>query len=72
MQLSLFCAEPPSEKRSLVMAEMDALNRRFGKNTVRLATAVPAPGLAAAPWAAKAAWKTPAYTTCLQDLMVVR
>lgn len=72
MQLSLFCAEPPSEKRSLVMAEMDALNRRFGKNTVRLATAIPAPGLAVAPWAAKASWRSPAYTTQLSDLLQVR
>ncbi|SNR87930.1 Y-family DNA polymerase [Hymenobacter mucosus] len=72
VQLSLFCAEPPSEKRSLIMAEMDALNRRFGKNTVRLATAIPAPGLAVAPWAAKASWRSPAYTTQLSDLLQVR
>ncbi|WP_139926299.1 Y-family DNA polymerase [Hymenobacter sp. DG01] len=72
VQLSLFCAEPPSEKRSQIMAEMDALNRRFGKNTVRLATAVPAPGLEVAPWTAKAAWKTPAYTTRFKDLLWVK
>lgn len=38
-QLSLFESAPTSDKRDRLIAELDALNRRFGKNTVRLARA---------------------------------
>lgn len=72
VQLSLFSSEPPPEKRQRLMAELDALNKRFGRNTVQLAATVLPPGQTAAPWAMKAAWRTPAYTTRLQDLLQVR
>lgn len=70
-QLGLF-TPPPSERRTRLLAEVDAINQRYGKNTVRLATAVLTPGQVVAPWAAKAAWRSPAYTTCLADLLCVR
>lgn len=72
VQLSLFHQQPPPEKRQRLLAEMDALNQRFGRHTVRLAATVLPPGQTTAPWAARAAWKSPAYTTRLQDLLVVR
>ncbi|QIL78322.1 Y-family DNA polymerase [Hymenobacter sp. HDW8] len=70
-QLGLFEAAPVSEKRLRLMAELDALNRRFGKGTVQLAaTALPA-GQHVAPWAGQAQWRTPQYTTRLEDLLLV-
>ncbi|SMB79438.1 DNA-directed DNA polymerase [Hymenobacter roseosalivarius DSM 11622] len=87
-QLDLFAAAPalakPVEQPALVtqrpglMASLDALNQRFGRGTVRIATAVPAPGHSATtsghhppPWAGKAQWRSPCFTTRLEDLMVV-
>ncbi|WP_048826609.1 DUF4113 domain-containing protein [Hymenobacter sp. DG25B] len=67
--------EFPSERPAL-MASLDALNQRFGRNTVRLASAVlsPAAGGKAVrpPWEGKARWCSPAYTTRLEDLLIVR
>ncbi|MBX0293188.1 Y-family DNA polymerase [Hymenobacter sp. HSC-4F20] len=70
-QLTLFEAGPVSEKRVRLMAELDALNRRYGKGTVRLATALTPPGQRQAPWEGQAQWRTPAYTTRLEDLLLV-
>lgn len=65
-------------RRPNLMASLDALNERFGRGTVRVATAVPAPKqLAPAgpasrlPWEGKAQWRSPAFTTRLEDLLVV-
>lgn len=65
-------------KRPGLMASLDALNERFGRGTVRVATAVPAPGRPASngsanrpPWEGKAQWRSPAFTTRLEGLMVV-
>jgi DNA polymerase V len=70
-QLSLFEPGPVSEKRTRLMAELDALNRRFGKGTVQLASAVRSPGQAAVPWQGQAQWRTPQYTTRLEDFLLV-
>ena len=65
--------------RPALMASLDALNSRFGKGTVRLAAAVPAAGRGgvvgkahAAPWEGKAQWRSPAFTTRLEDLLIVQ
>ena len=47
------------------MAELDALNRRFGQGTMRLAAT------ALAPWDGQARWRTPQYTTRLENLLLV-
>ncbi|TDN39846.1 Y-family DNA polymerase [Hymenobacter sp. UV11] len=87
-QLDLFAPAPAPlvlpEKRAVLsqrpglMASLDALNERFGRGTVRVATAVPAPGHhgtagsgARAPWEGKAQWRSPAFTTRLEDLLLV-
>lgn len=70
-QLTLFEPAPVSEKRAKLMAELDALNRRFGKGTVKLASLVLPPGRAQAPWEGQAQWRTPQYTTRLEDLLLV-
>ena len=85
-QLSLFEAPipAPSQKESAslnvdrpgLMASLDALNQRFGRGTVRVASAVLplAQGSTSVrpPWEGKAQWCSPAYTTRLEDLLVVR
>jgi DNA polymerase V len=70
-QLTLFEAAPISEKRTRLMAELDALNRRFGKGTVKLAATTLASGQRVAPWEGQAQWRTPQYTTRLEDFLVV-
>ena len=70
-QLSLLEAGPAPEKRNQLMAEADALNRRFGKGTVQLAATALAPGQVRAPWEGHAQWRTPQYTTRLEDLLRV-
>ncbi|WP_239691895.1 DUF4113 domain-containing protein [Hymenobacter coccineus] len=78
-QLGLFGAAAPLaagaavEGRSAqVMAALDGLNARFGRGTVQLAAALGPTGGGPAPWQGQAAWRTPAYTTRLEDLMTVR
>ncbi|QKG55035.1 Y-family DNA polymerase [Hymenobacter sp. BRD67] len=65
-------------RRLGLMASIDALNERFGRGTVRVATAVPAPGPFTPagrgnrpPWEGKAHWRSPAFTTRLEDLLLV-
>ncbi|WP_460500103.1 DinB/UmuC family translesion DNA polymerase, partial [Hymenobacter agri] len=85
-QLSLFDSPAPipnkREEKSLqaerpgLMASLDALNQRFGRGTVRVASAVLPPATGGrpvrAPWEGKAQWCSPAYTTRLEDLLIVR
>jgi DNA polymerase V len=70
-QLTLFEAGPVSEKRNKLMAELDALNRRFGRGTVKLAALVLPPCQSRVPWEGQAQWRTPQYTTRLEDLLLV-
>ena len=53
------------------MAELDALNRRFGRHTVKLAALVLPPGQERALWEGQAQWRTPQYTSRLKDLSLV-
>ena len=55
-----------------MMAALDGLNARFGRGTVQLAAALGPKGGGAVPWQGQAAWRTPAYTTRLEDLMIVK
>ncbi|NKI91617.1 DNA polymerase V [Hymenobacter sp. 1B] len=85
-QLDLFGSSAPNQNtreeevlavgRPDLMASLDALNQRFGRGTVRLASAVlpPAPQDKAvrAPWEGQARWRSPAFTTRLEDLLIVR
>ena len=70
-QLPLFETGAGSEKRRRLMAELDALNRRFGKGTVQLAATALSPNQVRAPWEGQAQWRTPQYTTRLADLLRV-
>ena len=54
-----------------MMAALDGLNARFGRGTVQLAAALGPKGAGPVPWQGQAAWRTPAYTTRLEDLMMV-
>jgi DNA polymerase V len=60
-----------------LMASLDALNNRFGRGTVKIATALAAPSSVAPvkgdgqPWEGKAQWRSPAFTTRLEDLLLV-
>ena len=63
--------------RPRLMNAVDALNSRFGRGTVRWASAVMGPvdqlrPDGRAPWQGKAQWRTPAYTTRLADFLTVR
>ncbi len=61
-------AEDDAEKDTL-MQTLDAIQRRFGKNAIGLGTA----GIAKArPWAMRQGNKSPSYTTCWEELAVVR
>ena len=53
-----------------LMSTLDGLNQRFGKGTVLMASA----GLTGErrAWVMKQERRTPAYTTCWEDLAVVR
>ncbi len=58
-------------KSAQVMAALDGLNARFGRGTVQLAASLGPKGGGPTPWQGQAAWRTPAYTTRLEDLMMV-
>ena len=77
-QLGLFGEAAPlaagaavSGQSAQMMAALDGLNARFGRGTVKLAAALGAKGGGPEPWKGQAAWRTPAYTTRLEDLMMV-
>ena len=65
-------ATPGAGRGAALMATLDGLNERFGRGTVQLAAALGPPGSGPVPWQGQAAWRTPAYTTRLEDLLVVR
>ena len=68
-QHELDLEEPPADRGTL-MSAMDKLNRRYGRNTVYVASA----GTAGQRrhWAMKQEWKTPNYTTDWNELPIVR
>ena len=76
-QLGLFTSAPSailpapdSNHTRQLMHTLDALNRQFGRGTVRPAATVAAAGQPA-PWQGKAQHRSLAFTTRLEDLMVV-
>ncbi|MEN8140081.1 MAG: Y-family DNA polymerase [Thermodesulfobacteriota bacterium] len=64
IQPNLFC--PVDKEDSRLMASVDRINSRWGRNTVQFAAA----GLAK-PWGMKQSHKSPAYTCSWQDLPLV-
>ena len=56
--------------RGQLMTALDGINRRFGKGTMKLASA----GLAGdrRAWSMKQERRTPGYTTCVADMPVAR
>jgi DNA polymerase V len=77
-ELDLFAAAdqseaPVADPRSKLMAAMDALNDRFGRDSVRLgSTAVASNGAEVAVWATKQERRSPRYTTRWDEMLVVR
>ncbi|HEY0838278.1 MAG TPA: DUF4113 domain-containing protein [Azospirillum sp.] len=49
------------------MAAMDAINSRMGRNTLAPATVIARTG-----WRMRQENRSPSYTTCLEDIPVVR
>jgi len=62
-QGTLFDGQPPREQSARVMATLDALNQRFGRDALHIGSA----GLVQR-WAMKAENKTPCYTTRWDEL----
>jgi DNA polymerase V len=65
-QRDFFAAEQPDQSRRL-MTVMDAVNRRYGKYTVKLANTGVNPK-----WSMKRDYMSPRYTTRWRDIPVVR
>ncbi|MEM1312850.1 MAG: Y-family DNA polymerase [Patescibacteria group bacterium] len=66
-QISLFDRPKPNfEKQKSIMSTIDNLNKRFGKNTVKVATI----GTTNA-WGLKSQMRTPRYTTVIEEVLRV-
>ena len=66
-------AAPPVDPRARLMTALDALNNRFGRDSVRLgSTAVATNGAEVAVWAMKQERRSPRYTTRWDEMPVVR
>jgi DNA polymerase V len=57
-------------EKSQLMAALDSINQRFGRDTMKMASA----GLAGDKrvWAMKQERRTPGYTTCIADMPIAR
>jgi DNA polymerase V len=66
-QAALFDEPAAREKSARLMAAVDAINRDFGRGTVRAAI-----GGVARRWAMRAENRSPRYTTRWEELPVVR
>jgi DNA polymerase V len=75
-ELDLFAADDPTAQagagrdRSLLMGALDALNHRFGKGAVRIASAQQGGGTHAS--TGKQERRSPRYTTRLDEIALVR
>jgi len=70
-QLSLFAPDGGARAERL-MQKLDALNTRYGKGSVQVAAALGGRGATqAAPWKGQQQRRTPAYTTCWEELWQV-
>ncbi|MFL6625354.1 MAG: Y-family DNA polymerase [Vitreoscilla sp.] len=66
-------APAPTDPRARLMTAMDALNNRFGRDSVRLgSTAVATNGAEFAVWATRQERRSPRYTTRWDEMPVVR
>jgi DNA polymerase V len=65
VQTDLFSQTRLSPKSNLLMSTMDSINRKMGKESIKLASE----GFRR-PWKMKQDNKTPSYTTCWSDLLV--
>ena len=64
---------PPPDPRAKLMTALDALNHRFGRDSVRLgSTAMASNGADVAVWATKQERRSPRYTTRWDEMPVVR
>jgi DNA polymerase V len=70
-ELDLENDEAPDREK--LMITLDGLNQRFGKGTVKIASAGASAGIAGErrAWVMKQERRTPAYTTCWDDIQVV-
>jgi DNA polymerase V len=77
-ELDLFCgiheaaASAPQRDRSHLMGALDALNRRFGRGAVAVASAGAAPQGTGSGYTAKQERRSPRYTTRLDEIPTVR
>jgi DNA polymerase V len=69
-QLSLF-APDGGERAERLMQKLDALNAKFGKNSVQVATALGAVGRQPGAWKGQQQRRTPAYTTDWNQLWTI-
>lgn len=69
IQQALFPVEPEHEKREKLMSMLDAINRQFGKDTLKIAATGLHPN---DNWFMRQERKTQGYTTNWNELMVVR
>ncbi|WBO86813.1 Y-family DNA polymerase [Hymenobacter yonginensis] len=74
-QLDLFAPAaaapaPDAGRAQQLMRTLDALNRQFGRGTVRPAATI-TPAGQPAPWQGNARHRSPAYTTRFEDMLVV-
>ena len=67
-ELDLEPQEPGDSTRERLMGVLDELNQRYGRGTVKLASAgIQAMGERAS-WAMRQERRSPAYTTCWEDM----
>jgi DNA polymerase V len=66
-------ASTAARPRASLMQALDELNRRFGRNSVRIGSATPSGGAADTPgWAVRRERRTPRYTTRWDEMPVVK
>ena len=64
-QSDLFSQSAQRARRQPLMATLDQINQRFGRGSLALANARPAPH-----WRGREQWRSPRYTTRLDELPV--
>ncbi len=66
LQNTLFNDAANERRRDVLMATVDKLNQRFGKNAVEFGSTLPTVGSG---WRIKSEYRSPCYTTQFQDLI---
>lgn len=70
-ELDLEPLEAQENSRERLMGIMDDLNHRYGRGTVKLAASGTEQAEERACWAMRQERRSPAYTTCWEDMLVV-